>query len=166
MPLTRTALKRKTELRRTPMRRGPRERLARTKKAAARTLARTGPSEAQKRIVAERSGYCCELCTDQLHDGQQWTAVHSYHHRQPRGMGGTSRPDVHAAYQLLLLCGSGITGCHGRVERLRETAYAAGWLVKHGHDPADVPVLIAGHTSSVRLTADGRYATTLELDGE
>lgn len=160
MTLRRTTLKRKTEMRRTPMRRGPREQLERTKRAANRQRSTTGPSASQKGIVFTRARGCCEICGKTLHGNTDWLGEHSYHHRQPRGMGGTSRPDVHAAYQLLLLCGSGITGCHGHVEQQRTEAYAFGWLVKHGQDPAEIRVVVTRIPLPVWLTVDGRYSLT------
>lgn len=166
MSLRRTALTRKTELRRTtPMPRGARELKAR----AARTITRkrdTGPTPSQRALVAERAGYCCELCGDRLHDGASWTAGHSFHHRQPRGMGGTTRTSANAATNLLLLCGSGVDGCHGFIEAHRTAAEEEGWIVRHGLDPADVPVTVHGGNvarllgmASVRvlLTTDGEY---------
>lgn len=55
----------------------------------------------------------------------------SLHHRQPRGMGGTSDIGVHALSRLVLICGTGTTGCHGHLEYHRAWAYKGGWLVKH-----------------------------------
>lgn len=72
-------------------------------------------------------------------------------------MGGTSRPDVHAAYALLLLCGSGTTGCHGYIESHRALGRYSGWLVTQAQDPATVPVVIHGRGRTL-LTADGQYA--------
>jgi hypothetical protein len=67
----------------------------------------------------------------------------SVHHRLPRGMGGTSLPTVHALPRLLLVCGDGVRGCHGWIERNRAAATARGLLVRHGvDDPAVVPVTL------------------------
>jgi hypothetical protein len=69
----------------------------------------------------------------------------SIHHRRPRGMGGTGRADVHSLANLLLICGDGVQGCHGFLERFREVAEARGYLVaKEGRrsDPAEVPVTL------------------------
>jgi hypothetical protein len=71
-------------------------------------------------------------------------------------MGGTRRPWINQLTNLLLLCGSGTTGCHDRVEANRAVAYAAGWLIRgHSTDPATVPVELA--RGLVFLTADGCY---------
>lgn len=82
-------------------------------------------------------------------------ATFSVHHRQPRGMGGSSL-DVNRASNLLLLCGSGTTGCHGMVESQRVLAYAHGWLVPRSFDTTLYAVLI--YTGDVvYLTDDGTY---------
>jgi hypothetical protein len=58
-------------------------------------------------------------------------------------MGGTSRPESNGPANLLLLCGSGTTGCHGRIESNRSEAYEKGWLVGQVNDPREVPVWIS-----------------------
>lgn len=154
MGLRRTGMSRKKELKRAALlRRTP---LARGKALAARSVAAarpvdTGPSVVLRRLVAERAGYCCERCGRFLHDGDAWTRVHSFHHRLPRGRGGGN-----TAANLVLVCGSGVTGCHGQIESQRTAAYDTGWLVETGIDPAAKPLLIheLGH---VFLTADGDY---------
>jgi len=57
--------------------------------------------------------------------GFEW----SVHHRCPRSSGGTRRLWVNEAANGLLLCGTGTTGCHGRVESYRAKATAEGFLV-------------------------------------
>jgi hypothetical protein len=53
---------------------------------------------------------------------------------------GSSTGDPHAVENLLNLHPT----CHlVRIERNREEAYRNGWLVRHGTDPATVPVLLA-----------------------
>jgi hypothetical protein len=59
----------------------------------------------------------------------------SLHHRLPR-----SRGTDNSAANLVLLCGSGTTGCHGEVESQRNVAYLAGLLLRTGQDPASEPV--------------------------
>lgn len=90
----------------------------------------------------------CELCGT-------WAALTwSIHHRQPRGMGG-SRAESNTPDRLLLCCGSGNSGCHGRIESNRAEAYANGWLVRRPFDPVDVPVVL--HSGIAYLTRDGGY---------
>ena len=160
MTLRRTAITRKKSLaRRTPMPRGKAALGRRATKTIARQRRDSGPSDRERMVVRDRAGGRCELCGVVLHDGASWVAVHSVHHRLPRGMGGSRRADVHAPYALLLLCGSGTTGCHGRVESNREAAYAAGTLVRQSADPATVPVIVWAYAAAGRvlLTADGDY---------
>lgn len=57
-------------------------------------------------------------------------------HRWPRGRGGGNRLS-----NLILMCGSGTTGCHGWAEtQERRIATDQGWFVKTGEDPAAKPV--------------------------
>lgn len=142
-------LKRKTALARTQLQQ-KREARSRTVKATKRPRD-TGPSIALRGTVAMRAGYACERCGLRLHNGTAWTQVHSFHHRLPRGRGGRN-----TATNIVLLCGSGTTGCHGQVESQRTASYDSGWLVETGINPASKPVLV--HTlGHVLLTEDGDY---------
>lgn len=67
------------------------------------------------------------------------------HHRTARGMGGTRDPLSASPANLITLCGSGTTGCHGWVESHREVSFKEGWLVPRGIDPATVPVRCGGY---------------------
>lgn len=70
-------------------------------------------------------------------------------------MGGTKDPASNSPANILLLCGSGTTGCHGWVESHREEAYESGFLVRRGNDPGSLPVTtIHGH---VLLGNDGGW---------
>ncbi|NUO57260.1 MAG: HNH endonuclease [Hamadaea sp.] len=140
-----------------------RERAARKVKASTRRRD-TGPTADTRILVVLRAHGCCEYCGRLLlrADGT-WTGDHSIHHRQPRGMGGSSLSAANSPANLLLLCGSGTTGCHGYLERYRTQAEQDGWIVRHGLDPADVPVAVfqggAGSgVAQVLLTVDGDYA--------
>jgi hypothetical protein len=63
-------------------------------------------------------------------------------HRVARGMGGSRhRPWVNQPSNLVSLCGSGTTGCHGWVESNPIPAKSAGWAVSQYQTPEDVPVL-------------------------
>ena len=56
---------------------------------------------------------------------------------------GTAKPPVRPApptENLLQLCGSGTTGCHGWVHAHPARAYRLGYLVHMGKDPATIPV--------------------------
>lgn len=140
--------------RRTPLPRGgPLKRTA-VKPKRARD---TGPSKTTRDIVWARAGGRCELCGEAL----AGPVGFSVHHRLPRRMGGSRRPELNTPANLLVVCGSGTTGCHGRIESRREQAYTEGLLLHDGQDPATVPVLIAcpidGWPKLVLLAEDGTY---------
>jgi hypothetical protein len=83
-----------------------------------------------RHMLACRSGNRCEICGQPLGAGREG----SVHHRQPRGMGGTSDLAVHSLERLLLGCGGhlgGVLGCHGLIEKNRAWAYRFGYLVPH-----------------------------------
>lgn len=112
------------------------------------------PHEVEQ-LVFYRSRMHCEICGNFLSGvrGMAW----SLQHRLPRGMGGTRRPEVSAASNLIAVCGNGTTGCHGHLEAHRLLAYDQGRAIRHGRDvnPAEVPVqLIHGH---VLLADDGTW---------
>jgi len=115
--------------------------------------ASTGPGEETQMLLFHRAGARCELCATDLSAG----APSSKHHRRPRGMGGSSTTWINDVSNLLLLCGTGTTGCHGRIESHRTAAYDAGWLLRTGFNPWEVPVVLHGHRT-VYLTRDGQYA--------
>lgn len=57
-------------------------------------------------------------------------------------MGGTKAKWINEPANLVTLCGSGTTGCHGHVEHHPTEAKAFGWSVsRNGPPPSDVPVL-------------------------
>lgn len=114
----------------------------------------TGPAQDVVEACLERAQYACELRGCMVGDrrGVDW----SVHHRLPRRMGGTKRPEVNQPSALLIVCGSGTTGCHGWLEARRAEAHDLGLLLHAGDDPEQVPVALA--VGLVWLTVDGRYA--------
>lgn len=95
-------------------------------------MASRGPSGVRVASVRYRDIGLCVRCgtPDNL----------TTHHRKPRGMGGTKDPAINDLANLLTLCGSGTTGCHGWVEANRAEAKRLGFLVSQWADPAVVPV--------------------------
>ena len=83
--------------------------------------------------VLDRDDHRCVRCGRHLHG-----LTYSIHHRTPGGMGGSKH--VNTMPNLISLCGSGTTGCHGQVESYRERARDGGFLVRRRHDPAARPV--------------------------
>lgn len=69
-------------------------------------------------IIAERCGGRCERC-----GAPQYTV----HHRRKKSQGGPWEPA-----NLLALCGSGTTGCHGFVEANPKFAHDMGYWLRHG----------------------------------
>jgi hypothetical protein len=145
--MKRTPLERKTPLRaKTPMARGkglqPGGSGIRRAAAKPKRPADTGPSAEVRAAVRARDVDTCVVC------GVVVVAVpHSIHHRRNRGMGGSSDPRINDVTNLLFVCGTGTTDCHGMLtERPWELdAEKHGWIIGRNSiaDPALVPVLVA-----------------------
>lgn len=100
-------------------------------------------------LIYERSAGRCERC-------DEWASDVQIHHRRPRGMGSSRRPDTNTASNGVLLCGL----CHRIVESHREQAYEQGFLVHQGHAPMAIPLLRRGFW--VYLRDDGEIIPVLE----
>lgn len=87
-------------------------------------------TERERRDVRGRSNGVCEVC------GQR--RAEQMHHRQPRGMGGTSQRRRHHLENILDVCGR----CHMKIESNRTVAEFNGWLVPAGMDPGQMPVYL------------------------
>lgn len=109
----------------------------------------TGPTQGVRDEVIGRSQDHCERCGRALY-GQPY----SIHHRRPRGMGGTLRPEANLPSNLLVICGSATTpgSCHQWIESRRAEAYEDGLLLRQTDDPSQMPVLL--ERGWVRLTDD------------
>ena len=103
-----------------------------------------------RELAINRSLFRCELCGGRL---DNWYGV-SVHHRRPRGMGGSKDPKTNSASNLIVLCGSGTSGCHGKVEKNRADSKRDGLLVASWGDPASAPILLKG--TWWLLTDDGQ----------
>lgn len=77
-------------------------------------------------LVLARSGGRCERCGG---------IGRSYHHRKKRGQGGEWDPT-----NIVRLCGTGTTGCHGWVEEHPNEAQTQGFHVRPWERPDEVPV--------------------------
>ena len=103
---------------------------------------RTSVSPHVVRGVLDRDNYKCVYCGGSIagaERGMDW----SLHHRRARGMGGSRDPVANSHPNLVVLCGSGVTGCHGWVESQRSAARDLGYLVSWPRDPATVPIHVA-----------------------
>lgn len=101
----------------------------------------TGPSQAIRQLVIERDGFQCVRCGHPV-SGEPGVG-YSLQHRIPRGMGGSRDPRLNRPSNLILLCGSGTTGCHGEVESKRTDAREHGYLLWRSLDPTAMPVTVA-----------------------
>lgn len=102
----------------------------------------TGPTPKTVEKVLKRDGYACVRCGQPItgERGMDW----SIQHRRPRGSGGSRDPRINRPANLIVLCGSAVTLCHGAVESNRAAARAYGYLVSQHTPvtPAEVPVLV------------------------
>jgi hypothetical protein len=99
-------------------------------------------------IVDARDQQCCVRC------GKWLSNNGSRHHRQRRAVGG------HLVVNLILLCGSGTTGCHGWVHANPARARAEGLIVRAsivdvGMVPIRILDLLTGRFIHVLLTPEG-----------
>lgn len=102
---------------------------------------KTGPSQGIREIVMERDYYRCVRCG--LSVSGEPGKDFSIQHRIPRGMGGSRDPRLNLPANLILLCGSGTTLCHGEVESKRADAREHGFALWRSQNPADEPVTVA-----------------------
>lgn len=107
--------------------------IARRKAQSAKRVKETGPSKLVVALVLDRDGGCCIRCNTAQ-------GLRSTHHRRPRRAGGDRRPDANSPANLVTLCGSGTTGCHGWVEQNRAEARRWGWLLAANDEPSAVPL--------------------------
>lgn len=80
-------------------------------------------------------------------------------------MGGTSM-NLNKPSNLLLLCGSGTTGCHGWVESYRNDAREFGFLVRRGVDPQTVPIISPSGLIRYLNDEGGTFVTKATLDNQ
>lgn len=97
-------------------------------------------------ILYERSGHVCEMC------GR--ARATNAHHRRNRSQGGRWSPE-----NLLHVCGTGATKCHGLITCNPAIAKERGWSVSAYADPAETPVWLANRGWHL-LKADGSIEPT------
>lgn len=81
---------------------------------------------------------CCEMCGK--------PGANNAHHRRNQSQGGRD-----TLSNLLLLCGSGTTGCHGFVTTEPQIAKRMGWTVRRISEPEDIGVWRFDHTVGTRV---------------
>jgi hypothetical protein len=110
--------------------------------------------------VLDRDDHSCCRCGVSLEG-----SYYSLHHRRRKGAGGSKLLDTMA--NLVTLCGTGTTGCHGYIEEHRAACYTLGWLVPNGATPEAWPVLRLGSWQQPgdTWTAAAPHPRQLELGG-
>lgn len=101
-----------------------------------------------RELVRVRDGHNCARCCRSILNYPS-----SIHHRHPRRMGGSRDPRINDPRNLVRICGTGTTGCHGEVESYRSAAMEAGWLLR-SLDDLDTP-LLTSWGGVIRLDAAG-----------
>lgn len=120
-------------------------------------MRRTDPAPATVRLVRERDDWRCARCAG-------WGPL-STQHRVARGMGGTRSAWINEPPNLLTLCGSGTTQCHGWVERHPTWAQAHGWSVsRHQWQVVDAAPVWTWR-GWVRLRPDGTLRQSVAYPG-
>lgn len=85
-------------------------------------MRRTSPDAGTVKLVRDRDEWKCARCAG-------WGPL-STQHRVARQMGGTRWPGINRPGNLLTLCGTGTTMCHGWVEHHPTWAEAHGYSVR------------------------------------
>lgn len=111
----------------------------------------TGPDRSTRDVVKERDDWTCASCGEPIVGSN-----YSIQHRIARGMGGTPDPAANTPANLILLCGSATTGCHGAAESRDQDMHRRGFWLESWEDPASVAVAHAVH-GWVLLLPDGDF---------
>lgn len=101
--------------------------------------------DAVRRLLVARSGGRCELELPGC-----WVEAVEAHHRISRKMGGRAGAGKrgHDRVSNLIHC---CQPCHGWVTGRPAESYGAGWSLREGQDPAQVPVVFGADVASARL---------------
>lgn len=91
---------------------------------------------------------CCEICGKPGNNA---------HHRKNKSQGG-----LDVLSNLMLLCGSGTTGCHGWVTVNPHKSRHNGWTVLRHQEPEQIPVRRRG--VRVMFADDGFFIEIPELE--
>jgi hypothetical protein len=114
----------------------------------------TGPSGKVRALVRARDHNRCAVC------GRHAGETPNIHHRRNRGAGGSRNPELNLPSNLIVVCGSGTTGCHGKLteNRNRDRALAAGWIISL-HSPRQAAGVLVCHAvlGPVYLADDGTF---------
>lgn len=111
------------------------------------------PADVRAEVIG-RDQSRCVACGDYVNTS---SGRYSLQHRRARGMGGSRAADTNRPANLILMCGSATTDCHGAVEQAPTWASKMGYRVDQGVDPTTVPVFIIWLARKVLLTDDATY---------
>lgn len=111
-----------------------------------------GPTLAVRRQVIARDLSKCQYCGKHVRVESGW---YSLQHRRARGMGGSRDAATNQPANLLLVCGTGTTECHGLIEAQPIQALARGFRISSSADPSKVP-FVDWTGREWTLTNDGR----------
>jgi len=102
----------------------------------------TGLARAMRHLVIARDLCRCVRCGISVCDPETFTPWHQFslQHRRARGAGGSKNPLTNSPVNLIVLCGTGTTECHGWVESHRIKAQHLGFAVAQWQDPELIPV--------------------------
>lgn len=98
----------------------------------------TGPSREVRRQVIARDLSKCQWCGRHVRTESGW---YSLQHRRARGMGGSRDAVTNQAGNLVLVCGTGTTECHGEIEGNPAQAIARGFRIAAGATPSRVALM-------------------------
>lgn len=119
-----------------------------------RTRRSTGPDKLTVETIWARDGGRCAWCGAPITGERGWDW--SVSHRRPRRAGGDPRPETNSPANLVLVHGHGTSLCHGKIEKARTRALAAGHLLHDGDIPSAIPIRHAVFAGCrVWLTDDG-----------
>jgi 5-methylcytosine-specific restriction enzyme A len=99
--------------------------------------------ESVRKVVLARDSNLCLWCLE--------PAEH-VHHRKPKGIGGTSRPEVQwGLANLVSVCADH----HRWIHEHPAEGYLSGFLVHSWDNPEDVPLLVKPGSVFLKLGSDG-----------
>ena len=90
-----------------------------------------------KHAALQRQGWHCMRCGRNLHDPTVWPG-RSGHHRQLRRRADPTVRDLPC--NIVELCGSGTTGCHGWTHAHPADAERFGYIIPSWRGPLSVPI--------------------------
>jgi 5-methylcytosine-specific restriction endonuclease McrA len=124
----------------------------------------TGPDRSTRDLIMEREDYSCARCGKPLlHDLNR-----SIHHRRSRASGGSSDPAINRPSNLVLLCGDGLTGCHGEITRNdnRPRALDEGWIISPNTKEKPTEVAIHHRYGLIYLDDVGGWSPVPHVGGD